>query len=59
MELGRGQHGQVVPAVGDGGTDERQSVPEAGGGHVGPHEHWAGYRWRHVRQLSKVEINRD
>lgn len=40
VELGRGQQRQVVAAVGDGGAEQSQAVPQAGGGQVGAQDHW-------------------
>lgn len=34
VELGGGQEGEVVSAVGDGGADQGHAVPHGGGGDV-------------------------
>lgn len=44
MEFRGGQEGEVVSTVGDGGADQSNAVPHAGGGDVGaqddrPHDH--------------------
>ena len=51
MELWGGQEGQVVATVRDGGADESQAVPQAGGAQVGTQEHRAGHGWQHVGEL--------
>ena len=51
VELWGGQEGQVVATVRDGGADESQAVPQAGGAQVGTQEHRAGNGWQHVGEL--------
>lgn len=41
VELGGGQEGKMVAAVGHSGADQCQAVPQAGGGQVGAQEQWA------------------
>lgn len=51
MELGRGQEGEVVSTVGDGGADQSQAVPQAGGGQMGTQDHRPNCHWQHVGDL--------
>ena len=54
MELWGRQEGQVVATVGDGGADEGQAVPQAGGAEVGTQQHRAGHGRQHVGELGTV-----
>lgn len=51
MVLGGGQEREVVPAVGDGGTEQCQAVPQGGRGQVGAQDNGPHYHWQHVRDL--------
>lgn len=51
MELWRGQQRQVVSAVGDGGAEQSQAVPQAGGGQVGAQDHWSDQNRQRVGEL--------
>lgn len=51
MELGGGQEGEVVSAVGYAGADESQAVPHGGGGQVGAQDHRPGHHRQHVGEL--------
>lgn len=53
MELGRGQQRQVVSAVGDGGAEQSQTVPQAGGGQVGAQDHRPDQHRQRVGELQQ------
>lgn len=55
VELWRGQKGQVVPAVGNGGTDQRQAVPHARAGHVRAQQHRPHHHWQQVGELMEQQ----
>lgn len=51
VELWWWQQRQVVSAVGDGGAEQSQAVPQAGGGQVGAQDHWSDQNWQRVGEL--------
>lgn len=53
VKLGGGQEGEVVAAVGDGGADQSQAVPHAGGGDVGAQNHRTGDHGQQVGDLTE------
>lgn len=55
MELWRGQEGEVVSTVGDGGAEESQAVPHGGGGHVRAQDHRPHHHRQHVGELTDEE----
>lgn len=57
VEFRRGQEGQVVSTVGDGGADQSQAVPQGGGGHVGAQEHRPHCHRQHVGDLTARRNN--
>lgn len=58
VELRRGQEGEVVPTVGDGGADQSQAVPEGGGGQVGAQDHRSDHHRQHVGDLRGKRKNK-
>lgn len=56
MGLRGGQEREVVSAVGDGGTEQCQAVPEGRRGQVGAQDNGPHYRWQHVRDLWQREV---
>lgn len=57
MEFWGRQEGEVVPTVGDGGADQSQTVPHAGGGDVGAQDHWPDDHRQQVGELQKRRTN--
>lgn len=56
MGLRGGQEREVVPTVGDGGTEQCQAVPQGGRGHMGAQDNGPHYHWQHVRDLWQREV---
>lgn len=57
VELGRGQEGEVVSTVGDGGADQGHAVPHGGGGDVRAQDHRPDDHRQQVGELQQRRVN--